>query len=159
MAMWDIWDEAIQYAGENNIYISSFSGPHGEYGGQRDGKYPPDELVFLPAFDESPTSTTNVKLMRYLIARQGAFWNLANWSLGGTEVYNKVETQSGFVNYMEYFASQTPWRRMITAQDCYLWHNINRRWISAANIPISRKLNFFRIPLKVVLIRGGGLIA
>ena len=142
MAMWDIWDEAIQYAGENNIYISSFSGPHGEYGGQRDGKYPPDELVFLPAFDESRTSTTNVKLMRYLIARQGAFWNLANWSLGGTEVYNKVETQSEFINYIEYFASQTPWRRMITAQDCEQWHGSNRRWISAANIPISRKLNF-----------------
>ena len=80
--------------------------------------------------------------MRYLIARQGAFWNLANWSLGGTEVYNKVETQSEFINYIEYFASQTPWRRMITAQDCEQWHGSNRRWISAANIPISRKLNF-----------------
>ena len=31
---------------------------------------------------------------------------------------------------------------MITAQDCEQWHGSNRRWISAANIPISRKLNF-----------------
>ena len=108
IAMWDLWDEAIQYAGEHNIYISSFSGPHGEYGGQRRNKYPPDVLVMLPKFDESPLSETNKVLIRYLIARQGAFWNLANWSLGGTEVYNKVETQSEFINYIEYLCKSYP---------------------------------------------------
>ena len=142
IAMWDLWDESIQYFGENNIYVAPFGGPGGEYGGQHSGKYPPDELVMLPMFNESALSETNKRLIHYLIARQGAFWNLANWSLAGTEVYNVLETKAKTTELLEYFASQTPWRRMFAAQDLEQWHDVNRRWISAANIPIDRRLNY-----------------
>ena len=141
VAMWDLWDRMIMAAAQKNIYIGPFQGPHGKYGGQRSGKYPPSEMSIFPALTDKYNSDINKVLIRYLIARQGAFWNLAYWSLGNTEVYNKVSNGSEFSDYMEYFAGLTPWKRMITAQDCEQWHDINRRWISAANIPQSRKLN------------------
>ena len=84
----------------------------------------------------------NLKVIRYVVARQGAFWNLAYWSLGNTEVYAyAVADEKEFLEYGEYFASITPWGRMITGQDAEQWHGKNRRWMSKLNIPVSRKLN------------------
>jgi len=140
--MWREWDQMIQHAGESGIYIGSFEGPCGKYGGQWRGKYPPPQLVMNPGIRDRFDTQRNLKVIRYLVARQGAFWNLAYWSLGNTEVYAyAVEDEKEFLEYGEYFASITPWRRMITGQDAEQWHGENRRWMSKLNIPASRKLN------------------
>jgi len=142
LVMWREWDQMILHAGENGIYIGAFEGPCGKYGGQRRGKYPPTQLVMNPGIQDRFDTPRNLKVIRYLVARQGAFWNLAYWSLGNTEVYAyAVADEKEFLEYGEYFASITPWGRMITGQDAEQWHGKNRRWMSKLNIPVSRKLN------------------
>jgi len=142
LEMWREWDQMILHAGENGIYIGSFEGPCGKYGGQWRGKYPPSQLVMNPGIRDRFDTQRNLRVIRYLIARQGAFWNLAYWSLGNTEVYAyAVADEEEFLEYGEYFASITPWGRMITGQDAEQWHDENRRWMSRLNISKSRKLN------------------
>ena len=141
LKMWHQWDNMIKTAGKKNIYISSFEGPSGKYGGQ-EGKYPPDELMFRPRIRDRFDSDRNRRFTKYFIARQGAFWNLAYWSLGSTEVYQyAVADEEEFQDYINYIAAMTPWGRMITAQDVEQWHGIERRWLSQSSTPDSRKLN------------------
>ena len=141
LKMWHQWDNMIKTAGEKNIYIAPFEGPSGKYGGQN-GKYPPDELMFRPKIRERFDSDRNRRLIKYFIARQGAFWNLAYWSLGSTEVYQyAVADEEEFQEYISYIAAMTPWDRMITAQDVEQWHDEERRWLSQSTISSSRKLN------------------
>lgn len=142
LKMWHEWDDMIQAAAEQDIYIGPFQGPSGKYGGQERGKYPPAELAFFPGMRDRFNTSRNLKIIRYLIARQGAFWNIAYWSLGSTEIYRyAVENKQEFLEYGEYIAAITPWDRMITGQDTEQWHTINRRWMTALNIPKARKLN------------------
>jgi len=142
LRMWHEWDRMIMAAGEAGLYIGPFEGPCGKYGGQERGKYPPTELVMNPGIKDRFDTKRNLRVIRYFVARQGAFWNLAYWSLGGTEIYAyAVADEKEFLEYGEYFASITPWGRMITGQDCEQWHEENRRWISKLNIPASRKFN------------------
>lgn len=142
LEMWREWDQMIQHAGENGIYIGPFEGPSGKYGGQWRGTYPPTPLVMNPTMRDRFDTPRNLRMIRYMVARQGAFWNLAYWSLGNTEVYAyAVKDESEFLEYGEYFASITPWGRMITGQDAEQWHDQNRRWMSKLNIPPSRKFN------------------
>jgi hypothetical protein len=141
LKMWKEWDDMIKAAGEKGIYIGSIGGPSGKYGG-RDGKYPPVSLAFQPKVRERFDTNRNKRLIKYIIARQGAFWNLAYWSLGGTEVYEyAVADEPEFQQYLGYFASLTPWDRMITAQDCEQWHDKERRWLSKSPVADTRKLN------------------
>jgi len=141
LKMWHEWDNMIKTAGEHGIYIAPFEGPSGKYGGQ-DGKYQPEELVFRPKIRERFDSQRNERFIKYYVARQGAFWNLAYWSLGSTEVHTyAVDDENEFQEYVSYLASITPWKRMITAQDCEQWHGIERRWLSSSSIPYTRKLN------------------
>ena len=141
LKMWHQWDSMIKTAMENNIYIGPFEGPSGKHGGQ-DGKYPPAELAFLPRIRERFDSDRNRRLIKYFIARQGAYWNLAYWSLGSTEVYQyAVADEKEFQEYISYIASLTPWGRMITAHDVEQWHDEERRWLSQSTISASRKLN------------------
>jgi hypothetical protein len=148
LRMWTEWDDMLQYAADRGIYIGAFEGPDGTYGGQEKGKYPPIELAFFPSMRDHALTTRNKRIMRYLVARQAAFWNVAFWSLGSTEVYYySVANETEFREYGEYLASITPWGRMITAQDCEQWHGVNRRWLSALNIPGSRKLNTVQLSL------------
>jgi len=141
LKMWKEWDDMIREAGDNGIYIGPFEGPSGKYGG-REGKYPPKELAFQPKIRERFDTTRNKRFIKYFVARQGAFWNLAYWSLGGTEVFRySVSDEAEFQAYINYLASLTPWGRMITAQDCEQWHDKERRWLSRSSIPASRKLN------------------
>ncbi len=140
--MWREWDDMIRAAGAAGIYIGSFEGPSGKYGGQEKGKYPPDELAFEPGLRDRFDSETNIHFMRYMLARQAAFWNVAYWSLGNTEVFDyAVQDKEEFLAYGKKFASLTPFGRMITAQDCEQWHNEDRRWLTELDIPASRKLN------------------
>jgi hypothetical protein len=142
--MWSSWDDMIIAAGNAGIYIGTFDGPCGKYGGQESGQYPPIELAFFPEMRESYDSTTNKRILKYFVARQAAFWNIAYWSLGNTEVYDyAVENKTEFINYANYFASIAPFKRMITGQDCEQWHDENRRWLSDSGINFSnlRKLN------------------
>ncbi|MBW7996620.1 MAG: DUF5060 domain-containing protein [Candidatus Glassbacteria bacterium] len=142
LPMWREWDEMIRTAAAAGIYLGSFEGPCGKFGGQEKGKYPPDELVFEPRIHDRFDSETNISLMRYFLARQAAFWNVAYWSLGNTEVFDYcVDDKQEFLEYGRFFASLTPFGRMITAQDCEQWHNEDRRWLSELDIPDSRKLN------------------
>lgn len=142
LQMWGQWDDMIRTAGLAGIYIGAFEGPCGKYGGQENGKYPPNELVFSPAMRDRFDTERNKRIIRYLIARQGAFWNLAYWSLGNTEVFRHcVADEREFIEYGEYFASAAPFGRLLTAQDCEQVHGENRRWLSGLNIPASRKLN------------------
>lgn len=139
--MWRQWDSMIKAAGVKNIYIAPFEGPSGKYGGQ-DGKYPPEELMFRPKIRERYDTDRNQRLIQYFIARQGAFWNLAYWSLGSTEIYQyAVADEDEFQDYLGYIAAITPWERMLTAQDCEQWHGEERRWLSRSTISNSRKLN------------------
>jgi len=141
LKMWKEWDNMILTAGENGIYIGPFAGAAGKYGGQ-DGKYPPASLVFMPKIRERFDTTRNKRLLKYLVARQGAFWNVAYWSLGDTEVYRyTVEDEAEFKEYISYLASITPWNRMITAQDSEQWHGKERRWLFRSKISQTRKLN------------------
>ena len=139
LRMWKQWDEMIETAGEDGIYIGPFNGPTGFYGGRR-SKYPPVELAYYPANRNGWDTPQNIKLIRYLIARQGAYWNIAFWNLGSTEMYH-FHTVTSAIRYGQYFASISPFERMITAQDCEQWHNADRRWLSKMNFPSSRKLN------------------
>jgi hypothetical protein len=140
LAMWAEWDDMLRYAADRGIYLWA-GGFSGKYGG-RDGKYPPADLAYLPKLRERATTAANKIRMRYQVARQGAFWNIAFWGLGGTEVYAyDVADKGEFDEYIEYLASITPWNRMITAQDCEQWHDRDRRWLSSATIPTSRKFN------------------
>lgn len=139
LKMWRQWDRMIRTAGDNGIYIGPFNGPKGFYGGRR-WKYPPVELAYYPAMREGWDAPYNLRFIRYLVARQGAFWNLAFWNLGNTELYNAMD-EAAAIRYGEYFASITPFGRMITAQDTEQWHNEDRRWLSKMNFPSSRKLN------------------
>ena len=141
LKMWKEWDDMILTAGENGIYIGPFSGAAGKYGGQ-DGKYPPASLMFMPEIRESFDTARNKRLLKYLVARQGAFWNVAYWSMGDTEVYRyAVADEAEFQSYISYLASITPWNRLITAQDCEQWHTKERRWLFRSKIPDTRKLN------------------
>jgi hypothetical protein len=140
--MWREWDDMIRAAGVAGIYIGSFEGPSGKYGGQEKGKYPPDELAFEPGLRDRFDSETNLPFLRYMFARQGAFWNVAYWSLGNTEVFDyAVADKQEFLDYGKKMASLTPFGRMITAQDCEQWHNKDRRWLSELEVPDVRKLN------------------
>jgi len=141
LKMWHEWDSMIKAAGAKGIYIGPFEGPSGKYGGQ-DGKYPPKEQIFHPKIRDRFDSGRNKRFIKYFIARQGAFWNLAYWNLGSTEVYHyAVADEEEFQGYISYMASMTPWNRMITAQDSEQWHDIDRRWLSRSPISNSRKLN------------------
>ncbi len=149
LKMWHEWDQMIIEAGEADIYIGPFNGPDGKYGGQERKKYPPTELVMNPGIKDRFNTERNLRIIRYFVARQGAFWNLAYWSLGTTELYYyAVKDEQEFIEYGEYFASITPWGRMITAQDCEQWHSENRRWISKLNIPAQRKLNLIQTSIE-----------
>ncbi len=149
LKMWQEWDQMIMAAGDAGIYIGPFEGPNGKYGGQERGKYPPKELVMNPGIKDRFNTERNLRIIRYFVARQGAFWNLAYWSLGGSEVYYYgVKDETEFIEYGEYIASITPWGRMITAQDCEQWHEKNRRWISKLNIPAQRKLNLLQTSIE-----------
>ena len=141
LEMWKEWDNMILTAGENGIYIGPFSGAAGKYGGQ-DGKYPPASLMFMPKIRERFDTPGNKRLLKYLVARQGAFWNVAYWSMGDTEVYYyAVADEAEFQEYISYLALITPWNRLITAQDCEQWHDKERRWLFQSSIPNTRKLN------------------
>ncbi|MHC4739289.1 MAG: DUF5060 domain-containing protein [Planctomycetota bacterium] len=139
LKMWHQWDQMIQTAAENGIYIGPFNGPKGTYGGRR-GKYPPVELAYWPKISQGWDAPFNIRLIRYLVARQGAYWNLAFWNLCNTEMYHHLDEEQA-IRYGEYFASVTPFGRMITAQDIEQWHNKDRRWLSKMDFPSSRKLN------------------
>lgn len=142
LKMWHEWDQMIECAAEHGIYIGPFDGPCGYYGGQERNKYPPTELAFSPAMRDRFDTPRNLRVVRYMVARQGAYWNIAYWSLGSTEVYYyAVEDEAEFLEYGAYFASITPWGRMITGQDAEQWHQEDRRWLSKLNIPDARKLN------------------
>ncbi len=142
LEMWRQWDDMIRAAGVDGIYIGSFQGPSGKYGGRKNGKYPPAGLAFKPALRDRFDSELNLPFMRYMLARQAAFWNVAYWSLGNTEVFDyAVADKEEFLAYGKKFASLAPFGRMITAQDCEQRHNGNRRWLSELAIPDSRKLN------------------
>ncbi len=114
--MWTEWDQMIEAASEAGVYIGPFAGPAGYYGGQSFGQYPPTELAFFPEMRERFDTPRNRRLIRYLVARQGAYWNLAYWNLWSTEL-TRYKDPSEVVEYGEYFASITPFGRMITAQD------------------------------------------
>ena len=86
--MWKSWDDMVIAAGNENIYIGPFDGPCGKYGGQESGQYPPIELAFFPEMRDRYDTARNLRIIKYFVARQAAFWNLAYWSLGGTEVYS-----------------------------------------------------------------------
>ncbi|HLA38840.1 MAG TPA: putative collagen-binding domain-containing protein, partial [Candidatus Glassbacteria bacterium] len=104
--------------------------------------YPPAELVFAPPLRDRFDSPDNQFVIRYLIARQAAYWNLAYWSLGNTEVYEYgVKDEQEFLDYGRYLAGITPYGRMITAQDCEQRHGADRRWLSKLDLPAERKLN------------------
>ena len=139
LKMWQEWDDLLRTAGENGIYIGPFNGPNGFYGGRR-WKYPPEELAYYPAARDGFETPQNMCLIRYLVARQGAYWNLAYWNLGSTELYIYLDEASS-IRYGEYFASITPFGRMITAQDIEQWHDEDMRWLSKMDFPSSRKLN------------------
>ena len=139
LKMWQEWDDLLETAGENGIYIGPFNGPHGFYGGRR-WKYPPVELAYSPARRDGFNTSQNRRLMRYLVARQGAYWNLAYWNLGDTELY-WYGSEAQAIDYGEYFASITPFERMITAQDAEQVHDEDRRWLSKMDCPSGRKLN------------------
>jgi len=142
LEMWKMWDQMILSAGKAGIYIGSFQGPCGKYGGQERGKYPPIELAFFPGLRDRFDTELNKWQIRYFVARQGAFWNVAYWALGNTEVFAYcVADEQEFIEYGEYFASITPFGRMITAQDCEQEHRLDRRWLSKLRIPDSRKFN------------------
>ena len=141
LKMWREWDQMIQAAGDAGIYVAPFEGPSGKYGGQ-DGKYPPDPLVFTPKIRDRFDTKRNKQFIRYLIARQGAFWNLAYWNLGSTEAYQyAVKDEGEFQHYLRHMAELTPWNRLITAQDVEQWHNKERRWLSRSKLSPDRKLN------------------
>ena len=149
LRMWRSWDDLLRIAGSQEVYIGPFNGPDGFYGGRR-GKYPPEEIAYEPGLREGPNTDLNRQLIHYLIARQGAYWNLAYWSLCSTEMYAEVEEESEGVRYGEYFASLAPFGRMITAQDCEQWHGVERRWLSAMNFPAERKLNAVQTGVGVI---------
>lgn len=141
LRMWREWDDMLRTAGSKGIYIGTFEGPSGKYGG-RYGRYPPTELVFYPGMRDRFDTERNVRFMKYYIARQGAFWNLAFWNIGSTEAYYyAVEDEDEFQDYFSYLDTLTPWYRMITAQDCEQWHTVERRWLSSSPVADARKLN------------------
>jgi hypothetical protein len=145
LKMWHEWDDMFKLAASNNVYIGPFGGFTGRYGGQEEGKYPPTELVYGPRLRINATSNENKWMIRYLVARQGAFWNLAYWALAGTEIYETMG-RNEFIEYAEYFASITPFGRMITSQDVEQRRGLNgkyvyRKWLSESNFPNARKLN------------------
>ena len=137
--MWIEWDSMIKTAGNSGIYIGPFNGPSGRYGGQQQG-WPPSEMAYFPEIQDRFDTPRNLKIIRYLVARQGAFWNLAFWNLYNTELI-EIMSESEGIQYGEYFASITPFGRMITAQDTEQWHNGDNRWLSKMNFSSSRKLN------------------
>ncbi len=139
LRMWRQWDDMLRTAGEAGLYIAPFNGPDGFYGGRR-GKYPPVELAYEPAARGGYDTPENLRLIRYLVARQGAFWNLAYWALCATEIFFELEEEA-VVRYGEHLASLAPDGRMITAQDAEQWHGENRRWLSRMDLPAARKLN------------------
>jgi hypothetical protein len=144
LKMWHEWDDMFKLASRDNIYIGPFVGFTGRYGGQ-EGKYPPTELVYQPRLRINATSNDNKWMIRYLVARQGAFWNLAYWALASTEIYETMGRDE-FIEYAEYVASITPFGRMITSQDIEqrkgaVGNHVYRRWLSEVNFPNSRKLN------------------
>jgi hypothetical protein len=121
------------------IYIAPFDGPSGDYGG-RSGLgtvYPPEELEYLPAMNERFDSPRNLRLIRYYVARQAAFWNLAFWNLCTTEIF-EIKSQQEVQKYGEYLASITPFDRMITTQDI---EQGSYQWLSEMRFPAARKLN------------------
>ncbi len=143
LRMWHEWDQMLQAAGDAGVYIGPFEGPNGKYGGQERGKYPPTELVMNPGIKDRFNTERNLQDHPLFCGAPGSFLEPGLLVFGfGTEVYAYgVKDEQEFMEYGEYFASITPWGRMITAQDCEQWHGKNRRWLSKLNIPVSRKLN------------------
>ncbi|MFH1068367.1 MAG: DUF5060 domain-containing protein [Candidatus Glassbacteria bacterium] len=139
---WKQWDKMILDAAGAGIYIAPSEGPGGRYGGQAKGNYPPDELAFYPELRDRFDSQANKNFIRYLIARQAAFWNIAYWSLGSPEVSDfAVTDEQEFLEYGRYLAQVSPDSRMIAARDGDLRNGRERRWLSRLDIPAVRKLN------------------
>ncbi len=141
---WKEWDDMIQTAGNAGIYISPTNTPNGFWGGQSGigTVYPPTELAYFPERYEAYNTTHNRRVIKYFVARQAAFWNVANWSLYPGEVY-EIKSRSEVIAFGEYLASITPFDRLITAQDIEQQrHNDpDRRWLADMNISSTRKLN------------------
>jgi hypothetical protein len=167
VAQWRMIDELFLGAGRDGIFVAPWDGPHGFYGG-RTGKgtvYPPRPLAITNEMRDRFDSQRNLSFVRYLIGRQGAFWNLAYWSLSNTEVFD-IKDRAEIEAFGEYLASVTPFGRMITAQDVeQLQQEAPRcatkvtappglnppdkwcdyRWLSTMRFDAARKLNTIQI--------------
>ena len=145
---WKEWDDMIQAAGDAGIYISPTNTPNGYWGGQSGlgTLYPPTELAYFPQRYHAFNTPHNLKVIKYFVARQAAFWNIANWSLYPGEVY-EIKDRSEVVAFGEYLASITPFGRMITAQDIEEQRppDPDRRWLSEMNFSSARKLNTVQV--------------
>ena len=146
--MWREWDDMFEAAGNMGLYIAPFRGPDGDYGGQSGvgTVVPPDGFVYLPSSDPKDYDTPrNLRVIKYYVARRAAYWNMAYWALSGTEVFED-KPKSEVLAYGEYFASITPFGRMISSQDIEQYQNgefdkPNRKWLAEMNFPDSRKIN------------------
>ncbi len=145
---WKEWDDMIQAAGDAGIYISPTNTPNGFWGGQSGlgTLYPPTELAYFPERYQPYNSHHNLRVIKYFVARQAAFWNVANWSLYPGEVY-EIKNRSEVIAFGEYLASITPFDRFITAQDIeeQRFNDPDRRWLSEMNISSKRKLNTVQV--------------
>ena len=139
LKMWRQWDDLILKAGAAGIYIAPFEGPAGDYGGQSGlgTVVPPEGMEYYPKMNIRFDHPLNLLIIKYFVARQAAFWNLAYWNLYSTEIY-EIKDKDEIVKYGEYMAAITPFGRMITAQDI---EQNGRRWLTMMNFPKNRKLN------------------
>lgn len=140
---WREWDALLREAGEAAVYVGPFEGPAGDYGGQSGvgTVVPPPGLEYGPPLRTRFDDPRNLRVMRTLVARQGAFWNLAYWNLYSTEIH-EIKDREEVIRYFETLAAWTPFGRMLTAQDV---EQGGRQWLSEADIPIERKLETFQL--------------
>lgn len=148
IARWKDWDDMIEAAGEAGLYISPTNTPNGFWGGQSGTGtiYPPKELAYFPDRYHAFHSPHNIRMVRYFLARQGAYWNIAHWSLYPGEVY-EIKSEEEVIAFGNYLASVTPFGRMITAQDIEQSRQgvPNRTWLSDMRFEDSRKINTIQI--------------
>jgi hypothetical protein len=143
---WTEWDTMIEAAGKADLNIGCFNGPAGDYGGQSgDGtRFPPDGLEYHPALNTPFDTAQNLNVIRYLVARQAAFWNLAYWTLYSTEIF-EIKDEQEVIDYGEHLAAVTPFGRLITAQDI---EQVSQAgdfdWLTRMHFPAERKLNTFQ---------------
>jgi len=136
---WREWDAMLAEAGDAGLHVGPFEGPAGDYGGQsgQGTVVPPKGLEYGPRRRMSFDDPRNLRIIRYLVARQGAFGSLAYWNLYSTEIH-EIMGREEVRGYIRYLAALTPFGRMITGQDL---EQRGRRWLSEAPIPSERKLN------------------